>query len=321
MKPYLTCVELVSIPQRLQWSLRFGRPVKEQIQNRRERHAYFIPNAVFAYCRCQVSEQGTTDCWLAVLRAVAPGEPATALLGVTPGAEILLQVSGSARVRQVLELIDALEANGAAPIAVRTEYWRTLHQRFARPSLGEPSAGAHRYRSLLDIRARKSTLTLTAVAVVMTLIPAIAQSPYRLVYNPTDSAPHGWYGLRPAHEIRTDDWVVAWLPPTAARLADVRRYLPLNVPVLKHVAAVGGQRVCVDQGVVLIDEILVARTLAHDGAGRALTLWKGCRTLEADEVFLLSPENPASFDSRYFGPVKRSAVIGEAYPLWTKSWR
>ena len=35
------------------------------------------------------------------------------------------------------------------------------------------------------------------------------------------------------------------------------------------------------------------------------------------ELFLLSATNPASFDSRYFGPVAVSAVIGSAQPLWT----
>jgi type IV secretory pathway protease TraF len=37
-----------------------------------------------------------------------------------------------------------------------------------------------------------------------------------------------------------------------------------------------------------------------------------CRRLEPGELFLLSVTNPASFDSRYFGPVSASAVIGVA---------
>jgi type IV secretory pathway protease TraF len=33
-------------------------------------------------------------------------------------------------------------------------------------------------------------------------------------------------------------------------------------------------------------------------------------------VFLLSVTNRASFDSRYFGPLSASAVIGVAHPVW-----
>jgi hypothetical protein len=45
--------------------------------------------------------------------------------------------------------------------------------------------------------------------------------------------------------------------------------------------------------------------------------WQQCRRLHDGELFLLSATNPASFDSRYFGPIAVSAVIGSAQPLWT----
>jgi len=48
-----------------------------------------------------------------------------------------------------------------------------------------------------------------------------------------------------------------------------------------------------------------------------LPQWSACRTLKTQELFLLSSYSPFSFDSRYFGPVKRAAVIGQAIPLWT----
>jgi type IV secretory pathway protease TraF len=42
-----------------------------------------------------------------------------------------------------------------------------------------------------------------------------------------------------------------------------------------------------------------------------------CRPLVENELFLLSNTNPASFDSRYFGPIDTAAVLGVARPLWT----
>ncbi|MGV2480562.1 UNVERIFIED_CONTAM: S26 family signal peptidase, partial [Salmonella enterica subsp. enterica serovar Weltevreden] len=50
-----------------------------------------------------------------------------------------------------------------------------------------------------------------------------------------------------------------------------------------------------------------------------LPSWQQCRRLESGELFLLSVTNPASFDSRYFGPVSASAVIGVAHPVWLES--
>src|SRR5690606_8428551 len=115
--------------------------------------------------------------------------------------------------------------------------------------------------------------------------------------------------------------VLIRLPREAKSLAAQRGYLPANVPLLKSVAAVAPQRVCVQGSQVRIDGVLVARRLRWDRQGRALPDWQSCRRLVGDELFLLSSSNPASFDSRYFGPVSADAVIGRAQPLWLESRR
>ena len=140
---------------------------------------------------------------------------------------------------------------------------------------------------------------------------------FALVYNPTTSAPKGWYVLARDRKLRVGDYVLAHLPSDAAKLADERHYLPISVPILKRIGAIGRQVVCVFDAQVLIDGRVVARALTRDGAGRNLASWAHCRALDNDELFLLSLTNPASFDSRYFGPVLRINVIGKANPLWT----
>ncbi|MBZ0261949.1 MAG: S26 family signal peptidase [Hyphomicrobiales bacterium] len=58
----------------------------------------------------------------------------------------------------------------------------------------------------------------------------------------------------------------------------------------------------------------MARAKINDRSNRLLPVRKGCRTLKSDEVFVLAkPSN--SFDSRYFGPMKRSQVIGTAITI------
>ncbi|HEL5339992.1 TPA: S26 family signal peptidase [Stenotrophomonas maltophilia] len=138
-----------------------------------------------------------------------------------------------------------------------------------------------------------------------------------VVYNPTDSVPVGWYRIRSADvaALAAGDIVLVRLPPDATQLAARRGYLPANVPLLKRVGAVAPQRVCVLGASVNIDGVPAAALLRTDRRGRPLSAWRQCRPLQAGEVFLVGA-HPASFDSRYFGPIDAAAVLGIAHPLW-----
>ena len=146
----------------------------------------------------------------------------------------------------------------------------------------------------------------------------------RLIYNPSDSVAVGWYRVDPLHHrpgspprpLSVDSIVLTTLPPDAAALAAQRGYLPARVPLLKHVGAVAPQHVCVFDALVWIDGVPVAAVRPADRLGRPLPSWPQCRQLRPGELFLLSSTNPTSFDSRYFGPVSASAVIGVAHPVW-----
>jgi type IV secretory pathway protease TraF len=107
--------------------------------------------------------------------------------------------------------------------------------------------------------------------------------------------------------------------PLAGFLAE-RGYLPLGTPLLKHVVAGEGQRICRIHDIILVDGITAAVALRSDRQGRALPSWSGCRTLTRDEVFLLNAA-PGSLDSRYFGPLPVTAIVGSATPLWLSGER
>jgi len=141
----------------------------------------------------------------------------------------------------------------------------------------------------------------------------------RLVYNPSDSVPRGWYHIGPPDSLHVGSIVLARLPADAAVLAAQRGYLPEHIPLLKRIGAMLPQRVCIDKHIVRIDDVAITGVRATDGRGRPLSAWQQCRRLHDGELFLLSATNPASFDSRYFGPVAVSAVIGSAEPLLTWS--
>ena len=147
--------------------------------------------------------------------------------------------------------------------------------------------------------------------------PLALHLPVRIVYNPSDSVPRGWYFIEPVGALHVGDVVLARLPDAAAALAARRSYLPANVPLLKRIGAMAPQQVCADGTTVRIDGVAVAYTRFVDGRGRPLHAWTQCRPLVVGELFLLSSTNSASFDSRYLGPIATSAVFGRAQPLWT----
>jgi len=164
---------------------------------------------------------------------------------------------------------------------------------------------------------RPATCMWMILALFGMLAARVDKPPLQVIYNASESAPRGWYRVGHPAQLRVGDYVVAQLPEQIAALAVARGYLPRSVPVLKRIAAVAGQRVCVKNGAVKVGMQQVARTLDVDFSGRPLTAWRHCRLLLMGELFLLNPSAAGSFDSRYFGPIDASFVRGVAVPLAT----
>ncbi|MGT3777248.1 S26 family signal peptidase [Enterobacter asburiae] len=177
------------------------------------------------------------------------------------------------------------------------------------------------------LRARLVLAGFAAVGLTALAWTAFVSPLPRLTYNPSDSVAVGWYRVQPLDHraaslprpLSVGSIVLTRLPADAGVLAAQRGYLPAHVPLLKRVGAVAPQHVCIVAGQVRIDGVPVAAALPADRLGRPLPSWPHCRPLAEGELFLLSVTNPASFDSRYFGPVSASAVIGVAHPVWLET--
>ena len=178
-------------------------------------------------------------------------------------------------------------------------------------------------------RARIVVATLAACGFAALAWASFVSPLPRLTYNPSDSVAVGWYRIdplghragSPPRPLSVDSIVLVPLPAEAAALAAQRGYLPMRVPLLKRIGAIAPQEVCIIGGIVRIDGVPSAAVLRADRMGRPLSSWPQCRRLEPGELFLLSVTNPASFDSRYFGPVAASTVIGVAHPVWLETRR
>lgn len=177
------------------------------------------------------------------------------------------------------------------------------------------------------LRARLVLAGFATVGLAALAWAAFVQPLPRMAYNPSDSVAVGWYRIEPfdprtasrPRPLSVDSIVLMPLPDRAAMLAAQRSYLPTRVPLLKRVGAVAPQHVCIVAGQVRIDGVPVAAALPADRQGRPLPSLQLCRRLQPGELFLLSATNPASFDSRYFGPVSAFAVIGVAHPIWLET--
>ena len=163
------------------------------------------------------------------------------------------------------------------------------------------------------------TLALTLLASGAVVLPSVASPPPQLIWNASASVPIGLYRVQPKPVPKVSDIVVVRPPETLVWFFSNGGYLPRGVPLLKHVAALGGQRVCRRDAVISIDGVTVGEALGHDRRGRPLPVWQGCTILAADQVFLFNADRPDSLDGRYFGPLPRTTIVGRAQPIWTRS--
>jgi hypothetical protein len=127
----LTRVSLRFVDQRTNVYLRFGRPQCAQRIDRRRSRVYFRPGAVFCRIWWHANEYGTTRWELMVLQAGTPRQTLQRVVGIAPGATLLLHVRGPKKVPFTLQLIDAIEAQQIHCADVAPSYWRTVHNRLA----------------------------------------------------------------------------------------------------------------------------------------------------------------------------------------------
>ncbi|MGE0293258.1 MAG: S26 family signal peptidase [Hyphomonadaceae bacterium] len=162
------------------------------------------------------------------------------------------------------------------------------------------------------MRTQTRTWLCIGAAAIGLLAVASVNARDWLIYNHTPSVPTGWY-VRSAGEIAPGALVTVRAQAVAPHYAAARNFTDAGDRFIKRVAANDGDRVCAEDGTIRINDRTVAHRAAQDSQGRVLPHWSGCRTLTADEIFLMG-DTPDSFDSRYFGPVSVADIEG----VWRK---
>jgi conjugative transfer signal peptidase TraF len=159
---------------------------------------------------------------------------------------------------------------------------------------------------------------MAAFAVSMGVLAWKQWGPQMLI-NGTASEPLGLYRLvrHGSADYRSGMYVVFPVPPDMQALVYGRHWMPDGVPFLKELAALGGDRVCVLPHRLEINGRYVGPVYEEDSQGRALPRNLGCFPVPQGMFFAASGHLDKSFDSRYFGPLPLTQLLGEARPVWT----
>jgi hypothetical protein len=127
----LTRVATVFVAQRCNVYMRFGRPARERVDDACLRVLMFVPGSVFCRIRWQANNYGTTLWQLSIPQAVVHGECMQRIVGIAPGAALLLHVDGARDVCTALISLIESKRRGMHPADVNASCWRVTHNRLA----------------------------------------------------------------------------------------------------------------------------------------------------------------------------------------------
>jgi conjugative transfer signal peptidase TraF len=166
---------------------------------------------------------------------------------------------------------------------------------------------------------RPAILLLGAMGLASLAAPSVAVLPAWLIWNASSSVPLGLYWVERPTGLEIGHLVAVMPPAPLAAFMVTRGYIGADVPLLKHVAGLPGQRICRTGATITVDDVVLGEALPRDRLGRDLPDWQGCHLLQDGEIFLMNREVRDSLDGRYFGPLPADAVIGMARPIWVAS--
>ncbi len=175
-------------------------------------------------------------------------------------------------------------------------------------------------RKLCHSRAR---FVLLSIMLVFSGTLGVHALGFHLVTTP--SLPRGLY--RTVNQAFTPGTLVVFCPSAAVvAIGTARGYLTWGTcpgavqPLLKPIGAMAGDTVELQPEGISVNGTPLPHSAiaAQDAQGRPLSHvpW-GTYHVAADEVWVFSTHSPASWDSRYFGPIPRASILSAAQPVWT----
>ena len=136
-----------------------------------------------------------------------------------------------------------------------------------------------------------------------------------LYFNLSVSLPRGIYQRVDKEILELGDLALFQVPPDYSIRLGEREWLPPGRPLLKPVAAASGTSFCLEEENLTLHG-REYRKFKTDYLGEKIPTKKGCFQLSETEFLALSNYSNRSFDSRYFGTLQKSSVLGILKPVF-----
>lgn len=167
---------------------------------------------------------------------------------------------------------------------------------------------------MVHVRSFRPLLFTGLVAGSIAAVCSVFAQPL-IIYNVTDSLPHGVYRVIKQQTYKRGDLIVFPIPEEVRSLVLERGWMKPDSYLIKPVAAINGDKVWITSGQVFVNGMSFGATKKQDRHGLPLPSFVFNETLSTGKISVLQRSDD-SFDSRYFGQIDESQIIGRAVPIW-----
>ena len=131
----------------------------------------------------------------------------------------------------------------------------------------------------------------------------------------TLSMPEGYYLTYSTQDITRDDNVLFKPNERIQQFIVDHGWLPKGVPLLKRIVGIPGDKLCIKQQKVSINNKTIAIITDKDSKGNLLPVFQFCGVIARNQYFVQGIANDHSFDSRYYGLILGNQIISKAIKL------
>ena len=140
-----------------------------------------------------------------------------------------------------------------------------------------------------------------------------------LSYQNTESMPEGFYFTYYSNSIKKNDTII-FNPKLSIANMIIKRYgakgfKPKDIFLLKKVVGIPKDFLCIKKNNVWINNKKIAFIKKYDSKGRKLPRFNFCGIIPKNLFFVQGTSSPNSFDSRYFGFIKKTQIFSKAIKL------
>ncbi len=158
-------------------------------------------------------------------------------------------------------------------------------------------------------------MALIALFIMYSLYFLLKHWQVGITYQSTPSMPEGYYLTYKVKSIQRENNVIFMPNQKTEKFIIQHGWLPEGIPLLKRVIGIPGDKLCIKHHMVYINNKRVAVAKLKDNKGEALPIFTYCGEIQPDYYFVQGISSPNSFDSRYYGLIKREQIISKAVKL------